>query len=493
MANNVIPQVSGENSIVKFIDANGKPNYFIRSFVSGSEVLTPLSEFVEGINESVDEVKKLISTSTSEQNPLVNNLRLYKELHRVPNGGTLLASAKVGDILWVDTANGDKYFFDKSIYPVSKAVEDGLESVGVVADVDGRKLLVLHKDEIEQAHFANCWLFKVTGINLDGTTNTLNMQQHSSNGTAISAGTFTDSTSTTLADFCTALDTWLREHQTVAGASTTNWHCELMPDADGVNSCFIVVDVNAYYNRLSPIASGSTATATLYMWQFAEQNTDRITLVRNNGSNVYYAGWNKERLIEWFSDSSHSSLSPTNDPNGAGLLNKADFEGSSYPNVKAAYNNDYETYIEAMMMKWPSETGNQSLFDGTGKNIGLVFGTHVHKNLAGATVYTFTPFHEAYNLATAGMKKSDYIGDGAWHIPDVVEGLKVFSKMNTEGTDAINNSLSEISARLSLSTTRWSSSRYSDYSSWIAFDRGYFDYSGFGGYYSSCAVALLEY
>ena len=492
MANNVIPQVSGENSIVKFVDANGKPNYFIRSFVSGSEVLTPLSEFVEGINESVDELKKLIPTNTSEQNPLVNNLRLYKELHRVPNGGTLLASAKVGDILWVDPANGDKYFFDKSIYPVSKAVEDGLESVGVVADVSGRKLLILHKDEATDLQFANCWLFKVTDINLDGTTNTLNLQQHASNDAAVAAGTFTDNTSTTLADFCTALDAWLREHQTVEGASVTNWHCELMPDADGVDSCFIVVDTNSYQNRLTPIASGSTATATLYMWQFAGQTTDRTTLLRNNSSNVYCAGWNKERLIEWFSNPSNASIDPSNNPNGSGLLNLTDFNGTSYPAVKEYYG-DYETYMEAMLMKWPSETGSQSAFAGTGHDIGLVLGTHTHKNLAGETVYTFTSNRYSYTRATEGTRKSDGLGDGSWYLPDVVDAFNVFSKMKDDGTDAINDSLSAISSRRALSVSRWCCSRYINYGSWFMYSRGYFGTSSFGNSYRCCAVALLEY
>ena len=492
MANNVIPQVSGENSIVKFVDANGKPNYFIRSFVSGSEVLTPLSEFVEGINESVDELKKLIPTNTSEQNPLVNNLRLYKELHRVPNGGTLLASAKVGDILWVDPANGDKYFLDKSIYPVSKAVEDGLESVGVVADVSGRKLLVLHKDEATDLQFANCWLFKVTGINLDGTTNTLNLQQHASNEAAVAAGTFTDNTSTTLADFCTALDAWLREHQTVSGASTTNWHCELMPDADGVDSCFIVVDTNSYQNRLTPIASGSTATATLYMWQFANQTTDRSMLLRNNGSNVYYAGWNKERLIEWFSNPSNASIEPSNNPNGPGLLNLTDFNGTSYPAVKEYYG-DYETYMEAMLMKWPSETGSQSAFAGTGHDIGLVLGTHTHKNLAGETVYTFPANRYSYTRATEATRKSDDLGDGSWYLPDVVDAFKVISKMKVDGTDAINDSLSAIFTRRVLSMSRWCCSRCNNSYSWLMNGRGYFGSSSFYARNRCCAVALLEY
>ena len=266
-----------------------------------------------------------------------------------------------------------------------------------------------------------------------------------------------------------------------------------MPDADGVDSCFIVVDTNSYQNRLSPIASGSTATSLLYMWQFAGQNTDRATLLRNNGSNVYYAGWNKERLIEWFSNPDNASISPTNDPNGTGLLNKADFEGSSYPDVKAAYNHDYATYIEAMMMKWPSETGSQAAFAGTGKDIGLVLGTHTHRNLAGESVYTFTANRFSYTRATESTRKSEGLGDGDWYLPDVVDSFKVLSKMKVDGTDAINDSLSAISSRRSLAVGRWCCSRYSGYNSWFMYSRGYFYYGGFTIRAMCCAVALLEY
>ena len=491
-SNNVLPQTSGDLSIVHYADAQGNENFFIRAWVKGSKVLIPLKEVMDDVNSSIENIKKLIPEGTSEQNPLVNNLKLYKELHRVPNGGTLLAGAKVGDILWVDPENGDKYFFDKAVYPVSQAVADGLESVGVVADVDGRKLLILHKDESTDLQFANCWLFKVTGIHLDGTTNTLNLQQHAINDAAVAAGTFTDNTSTTLADFCTALDAWLREHQTVEGASVTNWHCELMPDADGVDSCFIVVDTNSYQNRLTPIASGSTATATLYLWQFANQTTDRYTLLRNNGSNVYYAGWNKERLIEWFSNPSNASIEPSNNPNGSGLLNLTDFNGTSYPAVKEYYG-DYETYMEVMLMKWPSETGSQSAFAGTGHDIGLVLGTHTHKNLAGETVYTFPANRYSYTRATEATRKSDDLGDGSWYLPDVVDSFKVISKMKVDGTDAINDSLSAISTRRVLSVSRWCCSRYFNNTSWLVTYRGYFTNTNFYNRNRCCAVALLEY
>ena len=228
------------------------------------------------------------------------------------------------------------------------------------------------------------------------------------------------------------------------------------------------------------------------MWQFAGQNTDRFSLLRNNGSNVYYAGWNKERLIEWFSNPSNASISPTDDPNGAGLLNLSDFNGTNYPAVKEYYG-DYETYMEAMMMQWPSETGSQAAFAGTGKDIGLVLGTHTHKNLGGETVYTFTANRYSYTRATEATRKSDGLGDGDWYLPDVVDSFKVISKMKVDGTDAINDSLSAISSRRSLSVARWCCSRCNNNNSWFMYGRGYFSFNSFNYRYRCCAVALLEY
>ena len=147
-----------------------------------------------------------------------------------------------------------------------------------------------------------------------------------------------------------------------------------------------------------------------------------------------------------------------------------DFNGTSYPAVKEYYG-DYETYMEAMMMKWPSETGSQAAFAGTGKNIGLVLGTHTHKNLNGESVYTFTANRYSYTRTTEATRKSEGLGDGCWYLPDVVDSFNVFSKMKVDGTDAINDSLSAISSRRALSVSRWCCSRYTNLNSWLIYYR----------------------
>ena len=135
----------------------------------------------------------------------------------------------------------------------------------------------------------------------------------------------------------------------------------------------------------------------------------------------------------------------------------------------------------------------QAAFAGTGHDIGLVFGTHTHKNLSGETVYTFTANRYSYSRTTEATRKSEGLGDGGWYLPDVVDSFKVFSKMKVDGTDAINDSLSAISARRALSVSRWCCSRYSSYASWLMYARGYFSSYPFYLSYRCCAVALLEY
>ena len=422
---------------------------------------------------------------------------IYKESMHVTNGGILMNMPSIGSVVYVDPTNGDKYFLDPAKYPVAKATADGLNAVGVVADVDGRKVTVLHKDESGDIPFASKLLFKLSGFKIDGTGNSIAMQQYSSNGTAIDVGTYEDSSdpADSLEAFVEGFDAWLRANPTVEGALTYKWHCELMNDASGTPSAFLVIDsYTSYRQNSTPVKSG--ATGTLYMWQWANQTTDMTTLLRNNGSSVYYAGWNKERLIEWFSDPSNASISPTDDPNGAGLLNKSDFEGSSYPTVKAFYNNDYSEYMEAMMLKWPSTTGNQAAIYGTGKDISNALASVVVKNLAGEDTYVFDGAkysHDRTVTLNAGVTCDGFGADG-WFMPDVVQAFRMFSRMKTDGSDPVNASMVAIgSTARSLSVTRWLASRYTYHIPWNFYRTGYCSTNYFNVSNRCCSVSLLEF
>ena len=442
-------------------------------------------------------IKDLIPDDASEENKLVDQLQLYKELHRVTNGGTMLVGAKVGDILYVDPANGDKYFLDKSVYSPSKASADGLESVGVVYWTEGRKLGILHKDESEAIKFTDGWLFKLSGIKTDGTNaNVITLQKfNSTNTTGVEVGTYDDTEDkpTTLAAFVEGFDAYLRAHQTTEGAVDYNWHCEIMPDAEGVDSAFIIVDSNTDYRQVSvnPVKSSTSgASATLYMWNFSGQTTDRSTLLRNDGVNTYACIWSKER----FKQNNQNVNSPTDSLSSTGIFSQSNFTASNCPTVYAAYDGDYDKYLDAMLIKWPSDTGSQSALAGTGHDIGLINGVHTHKKLDGTDTYTFTANRYSYTRATAATRKSEGLGDGSWFLPDIVEEFKVFNIMKTDGSDPVNEGLVAIgSSARSLSVSRWVASRYRSYHSWFLYSAGYTAYNNFPTIYRCCAVALLEY
>lgn len=84
-SNNVLPQTSGNNNIVKLTDALGNPNYFVRSFKQGAEVLVPLADFIKYVDDSTKDIKSVIPSSTSAENPLVNKNDLQDTIGNLPN------------------------------------------------------------------------------------------------------------------------------------------------------------------------------------------------------------------------------------------------------------------------------------------------------------------------------------------------------------------------------------------------------------------------
>ena len=52
-SNNVLPQTSGDLSIVHYADVQGNENFFIRAWVKGSKVLIPLKEVMDDVNSSI--------------------------------------------------------------------------------------------------------------------------------------------------------------------------------------------------------------------------------------------------------------------------------------------------------------------------------------------------------------------------------------------------------------------------------------------------------
>ncbi|WP_173475133.1 SGNH/GDSL hydrolase family protein [Fibrobacter succinogenes] len=90
------PQISGNNNIVKLTDALGNPNYFVRSFKQGAEVLIPLADVIGYVNASTQDIKSVIPPDTSAENQLVNE----KILNNIAPDFKPSVACEVGKTYW---------------------------------------------------------------------------------------------------------------------------------------------------------------------------------------------------------------------------------------------------------------------------------------------------------------------------------------------------------------------------------------------------------
>ena len=237
---------------------------------------------------------------------------------------------KVGDAVYADADGNVHFIAGKSVTAAS--IPAGWEFVGPVALREGDKATILYKTESE-AKWGSMWLFKVNGLKLDGTDTFVLQQGPASGSTPVEIGTFTATEAATDLDtLVSELDTWLRANTTATGAlANYNWHAEKHEDADGVDSCFIVVDnftLQALGNNMafSVIKSSTSgATATLYMFDWVSLNVNSSYFVRKDGVSTSNVVWNKDVF-----KASNSNIGNTNDSlSNTGVLNESTFDGTT--------------------------------------------------------------------------------------------------------------------------------------------------------------------
>ena len=239
---------------------------------------------------------------------------------------------KVGDAVYADADGNVHFIAGKSV--VAASIPADWEFTGVVALREGMKATILHKNEKSGLTFANCWLFKITGLTfpLSSSVSMVMQQGPASGSTPVEVGTYTSSEGvTTLDDFVADLNDWLQDNPTAEGALTDyGWHAAKMKDAEGNDSCFIVVDNFNIQSRFNPIKSGDAASP-IYMWDFAGFTTDALTMKRKDGVDTVYCVWNKER----FKNYNDNIGSPTDSISTMGVFSETGFNATT--TVKAHY------------------------------------------------------------------------------------------------------------------------------------------------------------
>ena len=396
---------------------------------------------------------------------------------------------KVGDAVYADADGNVHFIAGKSVTAAS--IPEGWEFVGVVALREGTKATILHKNENSSITFANCWLFKVTGLTfpLASSVSMVMQQGPVSGSTPVVVGTYTSSEGVaTLDEFVEDLDDWLQDNPTASGAlADYGWHAAKMKDADGNDSCFIIVDKIDYQSRFSPVKSSTSgAAATLHMWNYAGFTTDVTQIKRKDGVNTYAVVWNKERFKAYDTNVN----SPTDSLTTTGLFNEAGFDATT--TVKGYYGT-YDNYLDHMVPDTDATTGAYAVFKGLGKQTDDRLNAVKYTPLNGTEKAVFGA--EAYAAGQKAHSTASVPGldEGDWYIPGIDEEYEIFSAMKTDGSDPVNAAfVAAGSSASSLSVVRWVPARNSSFNAWVLSSYGSFSYYNFSFNYRACCVAQYD-
>lgn len=384
-----------------------------------------------------------------------------------------------GDAVYKDSFGNARFVrastLDKDTIP------EGWTFIGVVSLRDSSTIAVLHNTENSSVKWASMWLFKVNGLKLDGTDSFVLQQGPTSGSAPVEIGTFTATAAATNLDtLVSELDTWLRANTTAEGAlADYNWHAEKHEDADGVDSCFIVVDKIDYQSRFSPIKSSTSgASASIYMWNWCGFTTDVSTIRRKDGVNTYAVVWNKEQFKAYNTNFNN----PTDSLTTGGLFSEAGFNATT--TVKAYYVT-YDNYLDNMVPDEDATTGAYGEFRDKGPDMFAALKDISFPNLSGTSTKLFSA--EVWTESLGKLDGADFI------IPSINTYYEIFSAMKTDGSDVVNSTFVKAgSAARPLAASRWVPARTSLSYAWILLNSGSFSSSYSMGYNSRvAAVALL--
>lgn len=407
---------------------------------------------------------------------------------------------QIGDALYVD-GSGNKHYLKGGDMLKGTTIPSGYLPVGVVIQRRGDDVLVHYYSCNETKRFASAWMWEITGMTLDGASHSIVFRQRKNETEYVNIGTFTY-TASTLADFCTALDTWLRSHPggTAAGAGWNyDWHCEYMENYLGNMACIVIADVMSDYRQANSIvASGATATMN-YAYALPAIG-DSTGFERVGGSHGIRAGANANRLIEYFTSNPGTTATLTSDvtPTTANVVvSKTQFESDSHCAPLRAVYKTYAEYIKkCVMLKWPALTYGMKTAYGKQKEWTYALSGKTHKKKDGTTTPTFPAASYAGSIAF----NSPDLEAGCWRMMGIEDTYEMISKMKAglsdhttyASYDIVNKTLNAMGgAIVSLDAQRWHAVRFNNSAAWIFSSAGYFNNSYFSNYLRVSAVALL--
>lgn len=407
---------------------------------------------------------------------------------------------QIGDALYVD-GSGNKHYLKGGDMLKGTTIPSGYLPVGVVIQRRGDDVLVHYYNCNETKRFASAWMWEITGMTLDGASHSIVFRQRKNETEYVNIGTFTY-TASTLADFCTALDTWLRSHPggTAAGAGWNyDWHCEYMENYLGNMACIVIADVMSDWRQANSIVA-SGATATMNYAYALPSISDSTGFERVGGSHGIRAGANANRLIEYYTSNPGTTATLTSDvtPTTANVVvSKTQFESDSHCAPLRAVYKTYAEYIKkCVMLKWPALTYGMKTVFGKQKEWTYALSGKTHKKKDGTTYTTFPAASYAGSIAF----NSPGLEAGCWRMMGIEDTFEMISKMNAglaghttyAGYDIVNKTLNAMGgAIVSLGDHRWLAVRYNNFYAWFFSSAGIFGSNAFNSDLRVSAVALL--
>jgi len=384
------------------------------------------------------------------------------------------AGAGIGDIVVFDKTDSKTKAIKYGTYQAA-GFPANLVPQGVIYDKDEAKCYVVSPSYLPSKRWAQGYRVKLTGFDF------------------ATGGTFTITVnSTTTADITYNIGSDLAAVVVLINAAINaradNTELNNWTVASGVD--YITIEHNRHTPAITSVAVTDAAlkveATTLTPMDYQKTTSGLIplypTIYRNDGGNTSDAGFNFEKYKSYCSvsgaDTTDNTVGST-----ATTIKESRFNETDNP-LLTAYYPTYDAYLQDKMAKEIYSKG--AMWDRDGKMNTALLADVTFVDADGSVKPAYPPAYDAKNYEGAQVAGFATLFDkGAWWLPSAYEKYRLMKDRKLDFSDEVNVSLNAVwgaAARISPSTSCWSSTEISTYNVWSYYGPYGFLYNGYKFY-----------
>ena len=361
---------------------------------------------------------------------------------------------KVGDIALIDGQGNERYIIASTFEKASVPAE--LQVVGVVYEVKGNHVAVVHKDAATKK-WADVYLWKVTKWLLDDSAHEVKVTFESSLVQPASTFTYEAATLSAVRD---QLNQYFTDIYAQIGC---RYSCIIDEDGD----ILVICEDFTTYKRYILGMDGLTVTNVT-----ATEIETTPSLIARCGVNGEHKGMNFPKYYKYLYDSKPGEDASHNPAEPIKSLGTYPLSYTSYMNEIGAYARNiygegeegFKRYVMDYMADYPSQRGGQAPTYRSGHDYTY--------RIAGKTL----PMHDgSQRIAFPAANYCAEVGygekglrKGCWFLPSMVELLSLYATIELDASDVISKSLRAIGGTNTLPIAGvWSSCRGGAYGAWV--------------------------